>query len=135
MITGLFLGSIHIKQQGKAILWAVVIYSIATIGFGLSRVVWLSIFFLAVSGGADMVSMVIRRAVSQVITPDELRGRMNSINMIFFTGGPFLGETEAGFAAAALGAPLFVMIGGVGALLATLGIARFVPLLRNHTES
>lgn len=135
VITGLFLGTLHIKRQGRAILWAVVIYSIATIGFGLSHWFWLSLIFLAISGAADMVSMVIRRTISQVITPNELRGRMNAINMIFFMGGPYLGETEAGFAAALFGAPVSVILGGIGALLATIGIARFVPLLRNHTES
>src|SRR3712207_9317008 len=61
---------------------------------------------LAVTGAADTVSTVIRQTIRQLITPDRLRGRMTSVNMIFFMGGPQLGELEAGLVAAAAGAPL-----------------------------
>jgi uncharacterized membrane protein YraQ (UPF0718 family) len=73
---------------------------------------------LALVGSADTVSTVLRQTIRQLSTPDYLRGRMTSINMIFFMGGPQLGEMEAGALAAMLGAPLSVVTGGVGCLVA-----------------
>ncbi len=135
VIVGLGLGMFtHIRQQGKLILWAVGIYGLATIGFGLSKSLPLSLFFLALVGGADMISMVVRRTVSQLVTPEHIRGRMNSINMLFFAGGPYLGEAEAGFAAGMLGAPFAVVIGGIGAIASVIGIAYWVPELTNYTH-
>ena len=73
---------------------------------------------LALAGAADTVSTVIRQTIRQLITPDRLRGRMTSVNMIFFMGGPQLGELEAGLVAAAAGAPFSVVLGGVCCLAA-----------------
>ena len=98
------------------LLWAVAVYGLATIGFGLSRSFWLTFACLAVTGAADTVSMVIRNIVRQLETPDRLRGRMTGINMVFFNGGPQLGELEAGLVANWLGAPLSVITGGIGCL-------------------
>ena len=75
---------------------------------------------VAITGASDTVSTVLRQTIRQLATPNELRGRMTSINMIFFMGGPQLGEVEAGLVAAFLGAPLAVVTGGVGSLLAAL---------------
>ena len=75
---------------------------------------------LAISGAADTVSTVIRQTIRQLVTPDRLRGRMTSVGMIFFMGGPQLGELEAGLVARYVGAPLSVVTGGVGCLLAAL---------------
>lgn len=135
VLVGLLIGFFsHIKSQGKLLLYAVGMYALATIGFGISKNLWLSLFFLGIVGGADMISMVIRRTISQLVTPDHIRGRMNAINMVFFAGGPFLGEAEAGFVAGLLGAPLAVMIGGVGATLSVLGIAYWVPQLTQYKQ-
>jgi uncharacterized membrane protein YraQ (UPF0718 family) len=73
---------------------------------------------LAITGAADTVSTVLRQTIRQLVTPDHLRGRMTSVNMIFFMGGPQLGELEAGVVAALIGAPLSVVTGGVGCLIA-----------------
>lgn len=73
---------------------------------------------LALTGAADTVSTVLRQTIRQLMTPDHLRGRMTSINMIFFMGGPQLGELEAGTVAALVGAPLSVVTGGLGCLIA-----------------
>src|SRR5205814_2113435 len=73
---------------------------------------------LALTGATDTVSMVIRNVIRQLQTPDEMRGRMTSNNMIFFMGGPQLGELEAGLVAQAWGAPFSVVTGGLGCLLA-----------------
>ena len=106
------------KRQGKLVLVSVAIYGAATIAFGLSRWFWLSLVTLAVTGAADTVSTVLRQTIRQLVTPNHLRGRMTSVNMIFFMGGPQLGEMEAGAVAALVGATLSVITGGVGCLVA-----------------
>ena len=106
------------KRPGLAVLVSVAVYGAATVAFGLSRSYWLSLIMLALSGAADTVSTVIRQTIRQLITPDRLRGRMTSVNMIFFMGGPQLGELEAGLVAAAAGAPFSVVLGGLCCLLA-----------------
>ena len=87
-------------------------HGLATIAFGFSRAFWLTFFCLALTGAADTVSMVIRSIIRQLTTPDRLRGRMTSVNMIFFMGGPQLGELEAGLVANWKGAPFSVVVGG-----------------------
>ena len=88
---------------------------------------------LAVTG-ADTVSMVLRNLVRQLETPDHLRGRMTGINMVFFMGGPQLGEVEAGSVAQWLGARVSVVSGGVGCLLATAWLAWNTPALRHYSK-
>ncbi|HEV2764409.1 MAG TPA: MFS transporter [Pyrinomonadaceae bacterium] len=105
-------------RPGAWVVGSVAVYGAATLLFGVSRVFWFSFLMLAVSGAADTVSTVIRQTIRQLITPDRLRGRMTSVNMIFFMGGPQLGEFEAGLLARAVGAPLSVVLGGVGCLVA-----------------
>jgi MFS family permease len=110
------------KRQGRVFLWAVAAYGLATIVFGLSRSYVLTFVALAATGLADLVSTVVRQIVRQMITPDAMRGRMTSVNMIFFMGGPQLGELEAGllaslFATAALGASVSVVSGGLATIL------------------
>jgi MFS family permease len=106
------------RKQGKVVLAAVAVYGATTLAFGLSRWFWLSLLMLAVSGAADTVSTVLRQTIRQLSTPDTLRGRMTSVNMIFFMGGPQLGELEAGALAALIGAQLSVLAGGAGCLIA-----------------
>ncbi len=118
-----------IRKQGKILLGAVVSYGLWTLVFGFSRSFWLSFFALAMMGASDTVSMIIRNTIRQLRTPDQIRGRMTSINQIFFMGGPQLGEMEAGLVAQFLGAPLAVITGGVGCVLAVFGIARKWPQL------
>ena len=84
------------------------------------------------TGAADTVSMVMRQTIRQLSTPDELRGRMTSVNMIFYVGGPQLGELEAGFAAALIGLAPSIILGGFGVICATAAIGALVPALRNY---
>jgi MFS family permease len=105
------------QKQGRLVVVSVAIFGLATAGFGISRVFWLSFLMLAITGAADTVSTVLRQTIRQLATPNYLRGRMTSINMMFFMGGPQLGELEAGLLAAATGAPLSVVIGGFGSLM------------------
>src|SRR5262249_56316636 len=89
----------RIERRGFTLLWAVSGFGLATVVFGLSRSFWLTFFCLAMTGATDSISMIIRNIVRQLETPDRLRGRMIGVNMVFFQGGPQLGELEAGPAA------------------------------------
>jgi MFS family permease len=124
------------KRPGAIVIASVAVYGAATVGFGLSRSYWLSFLMLALTGAADTVSTVIRLTIRQLITPDRLRGRMTSVNMIFFMGGPQLGELEAGLVAGWLGAPFSVVAGGIGCLLAVVYAAfKAKELLRYRISS
>jgi MFS family permease len=107
-----------LKKQGLIVILSVAVFGAATIGFGLSRVFWFSLLMLAATGAADTVSTILRQTIRQLATPNNLRGRMTSINMIFFMGGPQLGELEAGSLAALAGAPFSVVTGGAACLIA-----------------
>src|SRR6266542_3078230 len=89
----------RMDRRGATMLWSVLGYGLATIVFGLSRSFPLTFLCLAATGATDTVSMVIRNIIRQLNTPDSMRGRMTSVNMIFFMGGPQLGELEAGLVA------------------------------------
>ncbi len=121
-----------IVQRGRVILTAIVVYGLAIAGFGASKTFVLSLLFLAASGAADAVSTVVRQTIRQLLTPDELRGRMTSLNMIFFLGGPQLGEVEAGFTARWLGPPLSVVCGGLICAFFATSVALGIPAIRNH---
>ncbi len=119
-----------IHHQGHVIIGSVVVYGLATIGFGLSHSYYLTLAFLAIAGAGDMVSTILRNNIRQLITPSHIRGRMMGINMVFAQGGPKLGDAEAGFIAAATSAPFSVVVGGIGTLVATAAIACAMPALR-----
>lgn len=123
----------YVNRRGKALLWSVVFYGAATVVFGISRNFWLTFACLALSGAADTVSMVIRSVIRQLETPDRLRGRMTGVNMVFFMGGPQLGEMEAGAVANWFGPTVSVVSGGLGCLLATAWIAVSTPELVRYT--
>ena len=122
----------RIDRRGVVLLWAVGVFGVATVVFGLSRWFWLTFACLALTGAADTISVIIRNIVRQLETPDRLRGRMIGINMVFFIGGPQLGEFEAGLVASWLGAIVSVVSGGVGCLLATGWLAASTPTLRGY---
>jgi MFS family permease len=124
----------HIRRRGVSIVWAVLGHGLATIVFGLSRSFWLAFACLVCVGATDTVSTVLRNIIRNLMTPDRLRGRMTGINMVFFQGGPQLGELEAGGVAQVYGAPFSVVSGGIGCLLATLWIASATPSLRRYTS-
>jgi MFS family permease len=135
LIAGSTMGFItRIRKPGAVILWAVAIYGVATLIFGLSRSFLVSLLMLAATGASDTVSMILRQTIRQVVTPDELRGRMTSVNMIFFMGGPQLGELEAGLMAALFSAPISVITGGLGCLIAVAATAWKAPTLRKFDE-
>ena len=135
MSAGMVFLTDRIQRRGPVLLWSVAAYGLATVGFGLSRTFWLSFACLALTGVADTISMVIRSVVRQLETPDRLRGRMTGINMVFFMGGPQLGELEAGAVAQWLGATFSVVSGGVGCLIVTAWVAATTPQLRRYRTS
>ena len=131
LITSVWLSSrAPIRRQGLTVLGAVVAYGACIAGFGLSRSFPLALALLAGSGAADTVSTVVRQVVRHTLTPDDLRGRMTAINMIFFMSGPQLGEVEAGFVAAATTARISVVSGGLACMVVALLVSTAVPTLR-----
>jgi MFS family permease len=123
-----------LKKQGLTVIVSIGLYGAATIAFGVSRVFWFSLVMLAATGAADAVSTILRQTIRQLVTPNKLRGRMTSINMIFFMGGPQLGEVEAGTVAALIGAPLSVVTGGVACVLAAVLTLMKAKSLRRYEQ-
>lgn len=121
-----------VRRQGYVLIVAVIVYGLATVGFGLSRYFEISLLLMGVVGAADMVSSVIRNTVRQIATPDHLRGRMVSINMIFYLGGPQLGEVESGLLASIIGTPYTVVVGGIATIFTTILFATRIPELMGY---
>jgi MFS family permease len=121
-----------IRKQGPVFLSAVIVFGLATIAFGLSNTFMLAMLALILIGAADTVSTIIRNTIRQLQTPDHIRGRMTSINQIFFQGGPQLGEVESGLVAAAFGVPFAIISGGVGTIIAAFLIMLKWPQLRKY---
>ena len=133
MVAALIISQMReIRRQGMVFMLAVVVFGLATIAFGATRIFLIAMFALIIVGAADTVSTIIRNTIRQLATPDYIRGRMTSVNQIFFQGGPQLGEVEAGLAAQLLGAPFAVISGGVGCILAVIWIARRWPQIRKY---
>ena len=122
----------ELRKQGPIFLGAVVVFGAATVLFGLSSSFILAWIALAITGAADSVSTIIRNTIRQLQTPDHIRGRMTSVNMIFFQGGPQLGEVEAGIVAQLLGAPFAIVSGGVACVLGMTLIVRKWPALLTY---
>jgi predicted MFS family arabinose efflux permease len=121
-----------VRPRGTTLLVSVAVYGAAIAGFGASHHLLPALAFLALSGAADTVSMVVRQTLRQLLTPDELRGRMTSVNMIFFMGGPQLGEVEGGVVARFFGIRASIISGGIGCALAALAVALGSPKLRAY---
>lgn len=122
----------EVRKKGKVLLISVAIYGLATALYGFSTNFLLSVLLLGMVGMGDSVSTVLRQTIRQRVTPNHIRGRMTSVNMMFFMGGPQLGNLEAGLVAAWIGAPLAVATGGI----ATIGFVALTawrwPALRRY---
>ena len=116
-----------LTRPGVGILAAIVVFGLSITAFALSRNLWLSLAFLAVSGAADSVSVSQRHTLRNLLTPDRLRGRVAAAHSTFAAGGPQLGDVRAGIVASWTGAPVAVAIGGLAAALTALVVARQVP--------
>lgn len=122
------------RHAGRKLFIAVSIFGAATIVFGLSHTLWLSLTSLAILGAADMISVIIRSSVLQLATPPAMRGRVSAVNALFVGASNELGEFESGVTAQWWGAVRATVIGGVGALMVAGIWARFFPGLRKADE-
>lgn len=117
------------------LLWVVAGFGISMIGFGLSTSFWLSLFFLMLSGVFDSVSMVIRQTLMQLMTPDNMRGRVSSVNSMFIISSNEIGAFESGALAKLIGLVPAVVAGGVGTLIVAGAAAWFSPSMRKTVIS
>ena len=105
------------RRVGRTMFAAVALYGVCMVVFGLSTYFWLSLLALALSGGADMVSVVVRQTLVQLDTPNAMRGRVSAVNSVFIGASNQLGEFESGATAALIGPVGSVVLGGIGTLL------------------
>jgi len=120
----------RVRRTGRAVLWATAAWGLAITAFGLCTFSFpLALVFLAAAGAADVITAVLRSAIVQLITPDELRGRVTSIHILVVTGGPRLGDMEASAVASLAGAQVSVVSGGLLCLVGLAAIIRSFPEL------
>ncbi|WP_242083423.1 MFS transporter [Aestuariivivens sediminis] len=119
------------KNTGIKLLVSIFIFGLSIIGFGLSSMFWISVLALFLSGAADGISMVIRQTILQIKTPDDMRGRVSSVNSMFVGSSNELGAFESGLAAKLLGPVTAVVFGGVMTLITVVTIGIKNPVLRN----
>jgi MFS family permease len=131
-----------LQKAGRALLWAVAGFGLATIGFGFSRWFWLSFLMLFAGGAMDNISVVVRHTLVQLLTPDEKRGRVSAVNSLFIGTSNELGGFESGFVAhwfgpaignaISMGAVISVAAGGVGTILVVIFVAVIWPEIRKY---
>jgi MFS family permease len=130
-LVALWLAAHPIRSRAGGFLFAGVgVFGLATCVFALSRTIWLSVAALAVLGGADMLSVYIRQTLVQLVTPDNMRGRVASVSSVFIGASNELGEFESGLVARFLGPVGAALFGGIGALVVTGLWAALFPQLR-----
>jgi MFS family permease len=121
-----------LEKAGHALLWAVAIFGVATIGFGLSRSFSVSLLMLFICGATDNVSVLVRHTLVQLLTPDEKRGRVSAVNSLFIGTSNELGGFESGFVAHWLGPVFSVVSGGIGTIVVVIAIAWAYPEIRRY---
>ena len=130
-VMAFYLASHPVKNRAGAIMFTgVFIFGAATVVFGISKMMWLSVAALALLGAADMVSVYVRQTLVQIVTPDHMRGRVASVSGLFIGASNELGEFESGLVARFLGPVGAAVFGGVGAMIVTGVWARMFPALR-----
>ncbi len=118
------------RRAGATMMVCVGIFGAATVVFGLSRTIWVSMIALLLVGASDMVSVVVRSSVLQLATPEDMRGRVSAVNWLFIGASNEFGEFESGLTAHWWGAVPAVVIGGLGSLVVTAVSAVAFPALR-----
>ncbi|MCP5029078.1 MAG: MFS transporter [Actinomycetia bacterium] len=123
----------RVRHQGRAVLWAVAAWGAAIAVFGMTSWFWLAFFCLAVAGAADVVSAVFRNTILQLSVPDRLRGRLSAVHIAVVTGGPRLGDAEAGAVAAVTSVRFSAISGGLACMAGVAVIGRLMPGLGRWT--
>ena len=119
------------RRAGMRMFQAVIVFGLATMIFAVSRSMWLSLLVLGVMGAADTVSVIIRLALVQLGTPDEMRGRVGAVNFLFINASNQLGGFESGVTAALFGTVPAVLLGGIGTVAVALLWMKLFPTLRD----
>ncbi|MEX0743379.1 MAG: MFS transporter, partial [Actinomycetota bacterium] len=122
----------HVRHQGMAVVWAVVVWGAGIAAFGLVSDLWLGLLLLAIAGAADVISAVFRSTILQLSVPDALRGRLSQIHILVVTGGPRLGDLEAGMVASAFSPAVSVVSGGLLCIAGAALLAWLVPSFRRY---
>jgi MFS family permease len=125
----------HIRRQGRAMLISVAVWGAGIGSVGLTHNLWLAVTFLAIAGAADIVTTVFRATILQTNTPDELRGRLNSLDFIIGLGGPNLGNVRAGAVAGLFGPVTSIITGGAACILGILALSTNKPFRRYDAKS
>jgi predicted MFS family arabinose efflux permease len=120
----------RVRRQGRAVIFAVIVWGLAVTGFGLVSWLPLALALLAVAGCADVVSAVFRNTIIQFSGPDSMRGRLMGVQMAVVAGGPRLGDLESGAVANAFGTTFSVVSGGLACVAGALLVARSLPGFR-----
>ena len=121
-----------LRRAGRTLLFAVAGFGTVTIVFGISRTFWLSMAMLCLLGSCDNISVVVRSTLIQMLTPDDMRGRVSALNGLFIGTSNELGAFESGLVAGFLGPVVSVVSGGIGTLLVVAAIAWLFPQLRSY---
>lgn len=130
VLVALFLAAKPITRHvGFFMIGATIVFGLATIGFGLSRNLWLSGILLAIAGAGDMVSVYVRQSLIQMATPDHMRGRVGAVSTLFISASNELGEFESGLAARFIGPIMAVVLGGIGAVFISFSWFKLFPPL------
>jgi MFS family permease len=121
-----------LQKAGRALLWAVTIFGLATIAFGFSRIFWFSFLMMFVCGFVDNISIVVRHTLVQLLTPDAKRGRVSAVNSLFIGTSNELGGFESGTVANWFGPVFSVVSGGIGTILVVFAVAILWPEIRRY---
>jgi len=121
-----------LRKAGRSLLWAVTVFGLATIAFGLSKWFWFSLLMLFLCGAVDNISVVVRHTLVQTLTPDEKRGRVSAINNLFISTSNDMGGFESGLVAWFFGTVFSVVSGGIGTILVVVAVALVWPEIRKY---
>ena len=121
-----------LQKAGPTLLWAVAWFGLATVAFGVSRWFWFSFAMLFVCGASDYISVVVRHTLVQLLTPDEMRGRVSAVNSLFIGTSNQMGEFESGFVASVTTPVFAVVSGGIGTLLVVVATTLMWPEIRRY---
>jgi MFS family permease len=117
----------HVRRQGRVILGATAVWGAAIVGFGFAHTLWLALVLLAVATGADMLSGIFRMTIPNAVTPDRLRGRMAGIGLVVVSGGPALGNLEAGVVGSLVSVQFSIVSGGVLSMVGVVAMMVALP--------